>query len=66
MNAINILSSKENKKDRKPKVEASEVTMSALKVKFTSMADRIMKPMAAATTSWELYEVDSDGMEIAE
>jgi hypothetical protein len=62
-NAIKVSSSK---KKKKPKAETSkpEVTTSSSKVKPRSLADRITKPPAAASSSRVLYEVDSDGMEI--
>jgi hypothetical protein len=62
-NIINMSFSKKAKKDKKPKVQTSEVTISSSKVKPRSLADRITK-LAAASSSQVLYEIDSDGMEI--
>jgi hypothetical protein len=58
-----VSSSKNKKKDNKPKVQTSEVTTSSSKVKPRSLADRNTKP-AAASSPQVLYVVDSDSIEI--
>jgi hypothetical protein len=63
-NATKISSSKKKKKDKKSKVEALEVITSCSKLNPRSLADRITKPMAAASNSRVVHKVDYHSMEI--